>query len=121
VQVRTHVSGQNDALGNFPVQLTGVVRPATGAHTGPTVNPYPNNLGAVDPGGPLVFEGTMSWSDTWDFDSKLQARLKRGGTHRPPTAEIAVAAVAALVDGVPFLVTSRSVAMTQYSGRFPAY
>lgn len=120
VPIKTQVQGQNNALGNFTISLLGTLKPAVGTPSGPIVNPFANGLTAKNPGVPLMFEGTMTWSDYWDFDPKVAARLQ-GNTGRPATAEAAVNAVAALVDGMPFQVTSSSVAMTQYSGRFPKY
>jgi hypothetical protein len=120
VPIKTQVQGQNNALGNFTISLLGTLKPAAGAPSGPTVNPFPNGLAPKNPGVPLLFEGTMAWSDYWDFDPKVAARLQ-GNTGRPATAEAAVNAVAALVDGMPFQVTGSNVAMTQYSGRFPKY
>lgn len=120
IQVQTEVIGQNDALGNFTIHLRGVLKPAKGSPSGSTDNPYSNGLSPVDPGTPLMFEGTMNWTDYWDFDPKVAMRLKKG-TGRGAAAEAAVNAVAALVDGVPFQVTSVTVPMSQYSGRFPVY
>ena len=116
VSVDTQVSGQNDALGNFPVRVLGTLKAASGPASGATTSPYGTHTPA-DPGAPLLFEGTMSWTDYWDFDTKMSA----SGTGRPVKAEFQVAAVGALVDGLPFRVTSASVPMKQFSGRFPVY
>jgi len=122
VKLATTVQGQNDALGNFVVNVNGEIKPASGTPSGPTDNPYAKNrMKAADPGAPLMFEGTMDWHDKWDFDSKVADRISGKNVGRPRQAEIAVAAVAALVDGVPFEVTSEAVKVTQYSGRFPVY
>ncbi len=120
VTVKSRVSGQNDALGNFGVHLRGILKPAAGAPVGSAANPYTNKLNPASPKVPLMFEGEMNWTDYWDFDAKVAQRFK-GKTGRPATAEAAVIAVATLVDGIPFNVTSVNVPMTQYSGRFPDY
>jgi hypothetical protein len=121
VPVKTFVLGGNDALGSFTIHLDGVLKPAVGAPRGPTVCSYP---GVTKPpcatAVPLMFEGSMVWEDKWDFDTKMAARLE-GSTGRSGRIELAVAAVAALVDGVNFIAKSVSVPMTQYSGRFPVY
>ncbi|MFA5081432.1 MAG: hypothetical protein WC474_02660 [Hydrogenophilaceae bacterium] len=120
VPIDQRVSGQNDALGNYGVYLLGELKPVKGSPSGSATNPYANKLAPAATRVPLVFEGEMNWTDYWDFDSKVALRFK-GKTGRPATAEAAVIAVAALVDGVPFNVTSVKVPMTQYSGRFPDY
>jgi hypothetical protein len=123
VRVDTLVSGQNDALGNFAIHVVGNLKPANGSPTGPTVSPYaPIKFAPVDPGAPLMFEGAMDWIDKWDFDPKMaKAKRSKKSTGRSIKAELAVDAVAALVDGAPFKVSSVSVPMCQYSGRFPVY
>jgi hypothetical protein len=121
VPVKTIVAGRNDALGNFAVHVEGILWLAAGPPKGPTKGPHAHR-DAAHTIPPLYFEGTMNWTDTWDFDPKVAARLKKpGSSNRPVTAEMAVDAVAALVDGVPFEVTSVTVPMTQYSGRYPVY
>lgn len=115
------VSGASNALGNFAVHLTGVLKPATDPPQGATVSP--NKIkDLADPGVPLVFEGRMNFTDFWDFDAKVAKRFTGDkSTGRPATAEIAVDAVAALVDGVPFDVTSDDIPVIQYSGHAPIY
>jgi len=115
------VSGASNALGNFAVHLKGVMRPATDPPVGPTVSPY-KIKDLADPGVPLVFEGRMNFTDLWDFDAKVAGRFTGDkSTGRPATAEMAVDAVAALVDGVPFDVTSDDIPVTQHSGHAPIY
>ena len=67
----------------------------------------------------------MVWSDKWDFDSKMAefvaARAEGKSAGRDVKANLQVAAVAALVDGVPFEAVSEAVKMTQLSGQWPVY
>lgn len=126
------VKGANDALGNFAIDLEGVVKPTTDPPRGPKYCPYELNrkdgegnlqrVAQVETSVPLVFEGWMTWRDDWDFDSKMAARVsKPGSTGRPTGGELQVAAVASLVDGVPFKVTSHKIKITQFSGHAPIY
>ncbi len=120
-KVKDFVKGSSAALGNFTVLVDGTVKPATGPALGPTASPNPIK-DLADPGVPLTFEGKMRFKDLWDFDSKVERMLSDpGSTGRPGTAEAAVAAVAALVDGVPFDVTSDEIRVTQHSGHAPIY
>lgn len=121
VKLKTSIAGQNDALGNFTIHLDGQLKRATGSPKGPDKSPYYRNKKAVDPGAALVFEGKMDWYDLWDFDSKLAKKMAGKNTGRPAQADMVVAAVAALVDGVPFDVTTDAIPVVQYSGRFPEY
>ena len=121
VKLKTSVAGQNDALGNFTIHLEGELKPATGTPTGPATNAYYRTKTAADPGVPLRFEGRMDWYDKWDFDSKIALKLSGKKTGRPAQADLVVAAVAALVDGVPFDVVTGAIPVVQYSGRFPDY
>lgn len=120
-KVKTVVKGSSAALGNFAVIVEGTVKPGTGPALGPTVSPNPIK-DLANPGVPLTFDGRMRFKDLWDFDSKVAPMLSApGSTGRPGTAEAAVAAVAALVDGVPFDVTSDEIPVIQHSGHAPIY
>lgn len=120
-KVKASVAGQNDALGNFTIHLEGELKPAKGTPAGSATNGYYKTKMAADPGVPLMFEGRMDWYDKWDFDSKVALKLSGKKTGRPAQADLVVALVAALVDGVPFEVVTVATPVVQYSGRFPAY
>jgi hypothetical protein len=127
-KVHTKVSGQNNALGNFPIEIDGVIRRSSVSSGAPKHSAY---YGAKVPcqetAEPLVFEGNMRWFDTpWDFDSKMAPLLASikgiaGSSGRPGGAEITVEAVAALVDGVPFNVESETIPLKQDSGHRPEF
>lgn len=124
--VDTEVRAQNDALGNFPIHLRGTLRIAAGTPTGgKDADAYFGKLFPVQTDPVLLFEGTMVWSDKWDFDSKMAefvaARAEGKSAGRDVKANLQVAAVAALVDGVPFEAASEAVKVTQYSGQWPVY
>lgn len=121
VPVTTSVQGQNDALGNFRVDLKGELKPALGTPSGSLTSPYYAGKQASDPGVPLMFEGKMDWHDDWDFDSKVYDWVTGKEAGRSKGGHASVAAVSALVDGVPFPVDGETVPVVQYSGLFPVY
>lgn len=126
VSVDAEVRGQNDALGNFPIHLQGTLKIASGTPVGgQDADAYFRKYFPVETDPALVFEGTMVWSDDWDFDSKMEefvvARAQGKSSGRKADANLQVAAVAVLVDGVPFKALSEPVKVVQYSGHWPEY
>ncbi len=121
VVVSTRVTGKNDALGNFPIDVQGTLKLSDGAPAGNPSTPYGNiAYETLDP--PLMFEGTMVWSDTWDFDSKVAEHL--GPTNlsgRPTGGEMQVSLIALFADGVPFEAKSEATQVKQYSSLGPLY
>jgi hypothetical protein len=121
VFVTARVTGKNDALGNFPIDLQGTLKLSDGAPMGNAATPYGNIAYEVlDP--PLMFEGTMVWSDTWDFDSKVAEHLgERNASGRPTGGEMQVSLIALFADGVPFEAKSEATLVKQYSSLGPQY
>jgi hypothetical protein len=121
VFVSARVTGKNDALGNFPIDIQGTLKLSDGAPMGNPATPYGSIAYEVlDP--PLMFEGTMVWSDTWDFDSKVAEHL--GATNvsgRPTGGEMQVSLIALFADGVPFEAKSEATLVKQYSSLGPQY
>ena len=123
VRVDDVVKGQNDGLGNFAVLVQGVIKLAPAPVSGERSTVYYEDKHYKETPDPLVFEGTMTWKDDWNFDAKVAYRfiddMNRSG--RGVLSEVSVEAVATLVDGVPFKVTSAIIPIKQYSGYRPIF
>jgi hypothetical protein len=123
VPVDTVVKGQNDGLGNFALAVQGFIQLAPLPVSGERSTVYYDDKHYKETPDPLLFEGAMSWSDDWNFDAKVAYRFidDKNRSGRGVLSEVSVEAVATLVDGVPFKVTSAVIPLKQFSGFRPVF